>query len=111
VPYTLSTQVYSTRYTFLIYLVGRVNLRCMRELTTPEVAERLQVGQSTVNLWCRQGRFPNARNVPTPRGPVWMIPDTDLKDFVKPQMGRPRKAKEEKPEKKPRPKRASSLKG
>jgi len=60
------------------------------ELTTSQVAERLGVGKSTVNLWCRRGLFPRARAEETPRGPVWLIPESDLTNFVPPAMGRPR---------------------
>jgi excisionase family DNA binding protein len=67
----------------------------MKRLTTSEVAERLGVGKSTVNLWCNQGRFPNAVTVEESRGPVWVIPAGDLKDFQKPTPGRPPKAKAE----------------
>jgi excisionase family DNA binding protein len=63
-------------------------------LTTSQAAERLGVGKSTVNLWCRQGKFPNAESADTPRGPVWLIPESDLKNFKPPQMGRPPKPKE-----------------
>jgi excisionase family DNA binding protein len=63
------------------------------ELTTSQAAARLGVGKSTVNLWCRQGRFPNARSEETPRGPVWVIPESDLAGFTPPAMGRPPKPK------------------
>lgn len=65
----------------------------MKKLTTTEVAERLGVGKSTVNLWCNQGRFPNAENVEESRGPVWLIPESDLAGFVKPKRGAPSKLK------------------
>jgi excisionase family DNA binding protein len=61
----------------------------MKRLTTTEVAERLGVGKSTVNLWCNQGHFPNAQSESTPRGPVWYIPESDLTVFVQPTPGRP----------------------
>ena len=61
-------------------------------LTTAQAAERLNVAQPTVKLWCRQGRFPNAAIEQTARGPVWQIPASDLKGFTPPQMGRPKKA-------------------
>jgi hypothetical protein len=64
-----------------------------RELTTSEAAERLGMANVTVRLWCRQGRFPNARSEDTPRGAIWYIPESDLKDFRPPQPGRPPKAK------------------
>jgi hypothetical protein len=60
----------------------------MRTLTTSEVAARLDVAQPTVKLWCRQGKFPGAAIQETPRGPVWLIPEGDLKDFVPPKRGR-----------------------
>jgi hypothetical protein len=66
------------------------------ELTTSQVARRLKVGKSTVNLWCQQGRFKNARLVEHPRGNYWAIPATDLENFEPPKMGRPPKPKEEK---------------
>jgi excisionase family DNA binding protein len=60
-------------------------------LTTAQAAERLNVAQPTVKLWCRQGKFPHATLEQTARGPVWQIPVSDLKDFTPPQMGRPKK--------------------
>jgi excisionase family DNA binding protein len=67
----------------------------MSELTTSQTAERLNVGASTVRLWCKQGKFPNARAQDTPRGSVWLIPENDVKDFDKPKRGRVPKAKAE----------------
>ena len=67
----------------------------MNRLTTSEVAQRLGVGRSTVNLWCRQGRFPNAARIQTPQGGYWVVPERDLKNFEPPKMGRPRKAQTE----------------
>ncbi len=60
-------------------------------LSTADVAGRLNVDDSTVRLWCRQGRFPSAQQV----GRDWVIPESDLKDFTAPTMGRPPKAKPE----------------
>ncbi len=62
----------------------------MKRLTTSEVAKRLGVGKSTVNLWCNQGKFPSAESVEESRGPVWLIPESDLDGFVKPTPGRPK---------------------
>jgi hypothetical protein len=42
----------------------------------------------------------------TPRGPVWLIPESDLKDFKPPSMGRPPKPKAETPAKKRKPSKA-----
>jgi predicted site-specific integrase-resolvase len=56
----------------------------MELLSTSEVAARLNVDETTVRLWCRQGRFPNAKQVGG-----WVVPDSDLKNFTPPKMGRP----------------------
>jgi hypothetical protein len=58
-------------------------------LTIAQAAERLNVAQPIVNLWCRQGKFPNAVLEVTRRGPVWRIPESDLKDFEPPKIDRP----------------------
>ena len=50
----------------------------MKDLTTGEAAELLNVAPVTVRLWCRQGKFPNAYSEDTPRGVVWYIPRGDL---------------------------------
>ena len=63
----------------------------MKRLTSSEVARRLGVAQVTVSVWCNGGRFPNAVREDTPRGPVWMIPERDLKGFERPKVGRPAK--------------------
>ena len=62
------------------------------KLTTTEVAQRLNVSQPTVKLWCRQGRFPHAVLEQTGRGPLWQIPESDLKNFALPKAGRPSKS-------------------
>ena len=59
----------------------------MKELTAAQVAERMHVGRSTVNLWCRQGRFPGAHVEDSPVGPYWLIPESNLKNFDKPKRG------------------------
>lgn len=64
-------------------------------MTAAQVADRLNVGRSTVNLWCRQGRFPGARLEESPVGSYWLIPGSDLKGFKKPTPGRPPKPKDE----------------
>jgi Helix-turn-helix domain len=60
-------------------------------LTTSQVAARLGVGRSTVNLWCRQGKFPNAEARQEVIGSVWYVPASDLESFTPPKMGRPPK--------------------
>ena len=79
----------------------------MRDLATKDVARRLRKGVSTISLWCRQGRFPNARAEETPRGPVWLIPESDLENFKTPEVGRPRELKRDS---QPRPKRVRKAK-
>ena len=65
-------------------------------LSTQQVAERLGRPYSTIALWVRQGRFKSAEAEDTPRGKVWWIPESDLKSFITPKLGRPAKAKAKK---------------
>lgn len=60
-------------------------------LTVREVSEKFDVPASSVRVWCWQGRFPNAYQEETPRGPVWYIPVTDLEGFERRSVGRPSK--------------------
>ena len=59
------------------------------ELTTADVAAKLNRPERTVRLWCKQGRFEGARSVSTPRGDYWTIPASALKTFQEPERGRP----------------------
>lgn len=61
------------------------------ELTTADVAKRLDRPERTVRLWCKQGRFAGARSVTTPRGDYWLIPAAALNGFQAPERGRPAK--------------------
>jgi excisionase family DNA binding protein len=56
-------------------------------LTVREVAERLEVGQSSVRLWAKDGRFPGAQLEESPAGSYWLIPDTALDGFSKQKPG------------------------
>jgi excisionase family DNA binding protein len=64
-------------------------------LTTKEVAERLGAAESSVRMWARNGRFSGAREIESPRGPYWEIPDTALETFSMGKAGRPAKPKTE----------------
>jgi hypothetical protein len=72
---------------------AKVSRMANSELTSAQVAERLNVSPATVRLWCSQGKFANARLVEHPRGDYWVIPEQDLAGFEPPKMGRPPKAK------------------
>jgi hypothetical protein len=68
----------------------------VRMLTTREVAEKIDANPGTVRMWCINGTFPNAEQQETPRGPIWLIPETDLQEFKRRGPGRPsKKATEE----------------
>lgn len=61
-------------------------------MTVKEAAALLNAGESSVRMWCVEGKFPNADYVQSPRGAYWMIPESDLKGFEKRDRGRPPKA-------------------
>jgi hypothetical protein len=63
----------------------------VRMLTTREVAEKIDANPGTVRMWCINGTFPNAEQQETPRGPIWLIPETDLQGFERRSPGRPSK--------------------
>jgi hypothetical protein len=71
---------------------AKVSRMATSELTSTQVAERLDVAPATVRLWCSKGKFKHARLVEHPRGDYWAIPENDLHGFEKPRMGRPPKA-------------------
>jgi hypothetical protein len=58
-------------------------------MTVREVAEKLDANPGTVRMWCINKTFPNAKQEETLRGPVWLIPESDLKGFEKRGRGRP----------------------
>jgi hypothetical protein len=60
-------------------------------LTAKEVAGLLNVGRSTINLWCRNGTLHGAFQEQTPFGDVWYIPKNSLVNFNAPERGRPAK--------------------
>lgn len=62
-------------------------------LTVREVAEKLEANPGTVRMWCINKTFPNAVQEETLRGPVWLIPESDLNGFEKRGRGRPPKEK------------------
>jgi hypothetical protein len=57
-------------------------------LTTAEAAEKYGAAQSSMRVWCWQGRFPNAER----KGRDWLIPEGDLEGFEARGRGRPPKA-------------------
>lgn len=63
-------------------------------LKASEVAERLKVKHVTVRAWLKRGLFANAKLEETIAGKIWLIPESDLKDFKMPEMGRPPKTKD-----------------
>lgn len=63
----------------------------MAHLTLTAVAARLGISRKTAQAWRTAGRFPNAVKQVTPRGAVWMVPESDLEGLELPTMGRPRK--------------------
>lgn len=70
--------------------VPRISVLAARKkdmLTVREVTERLDVGQSSVRLWAKDGRFPGAQLEESPAGSYWLIPDAALDSFSKQKPG------------------------
>jgi hypothetical protein len=62
-------------------------------LMVSEVAARLGQSERNIRNWAKRGVFPAAVLQVSPRGPYWLIPESDLKSFSKPVRGRPGKPK------------------
>lgn len=67
-----------------------------KELKASEVAKIYEVNSYTVKSWARGGLFPNARLESSVAGSVWLIPEDDLKEFKKPEKGRPKNVQKQK---------------
>lgn len=65
-------------------------------LKASEVAKIYEVTSWAVKVWAKNGLFPNARREETVAGSVWLIPEGDLENFKKPEMGRPKNKQKEK---------------
>ncbi len=53
---------------------------------------------TTLATWLQKGLIAGARHAPTPRGPVWEIPEQALREFQPPTTGRPKGSSKAKPE-------------
>jgi excisionase family DNA binding protein len=68
-------------------------------LTVREVAELLNVGQSSVRLWAKEGRLLGAKLEQSPAGAYWLIPITALETFSKQKPGpKPKRKKKRRQE-------------
>jgi predicted site-specific integrase-resolvase len=61
-------------------------------LKASEVGKRFGVSSVSVRSWIKRGLLPNAKLEENIAGSIWLIPEGDLKDFVKPGRGRPPKS-------------------
>jgi hypothetical protein len=61
-------------------------------MTAREFARRMEVPYTTVAGWLQKGIVPGAEAQEVGTFKVWMIPVSALKDFKRPDRGRPKKA-------------------
>jgi len=66
-------------------------------LKASEIAVIFNVKHVTVSAWLKRGLFPNAKLEETLLGKVLLVPMKDLKNFLKPQKGRPSDKNNKKP--------------
>ncbi len=64
-------------------------------LKASDVAKRYKVSSVSVRSWIKRGLLPNAKLEQNIAGSVWLIDESDLKNFNKPLMGRPPKKKQD----------------
>ena len=64
----------------------------MKRLTAKEIAEHYEVEKRVVQGWIQKGYFPNAiKEGHAIFGDVWLVPVSDLTNFILPTAGRPKK--------------------
>ena len=65
---------------YLMYLADKNNLENYRILTSvPDAAKMLGVPQSTLNLWCRQGKVKAWQSAP---GKAWRVDVNDASQYL-----------------------------
>jgi hypothetical protein len=84
---------------YLLFSSAELDCRAMKRpvkrkaakdaLTIRETADRFGASVDTVKQWVRKSLFPNSYLEDTPRGPVRMVPLSDIEAFKRPAMGRP----------------------
>jgi len=67
-----------TMYTLYGHERGTMEIE---NLSTTEVADRLDVHRNTVISWIRKGYFPNARKVGLGKNSPYVIPESDVTEF------------------------------
>ncbi len=81
-------------------------------LKASEIAKKYNVSAVSVKSWIKAGLFPNAKFEENIVGSLWLIPESDLQNFAKPERGRPRKSPEKvNEEAKPKADKLSKVKG
>ncbi len=63
----------------------------MKKLTIVELAKYYNRDRSTILRWIERELFPNAERIESPLGNYWLVPESDLKEFIEPKAGRPKK--------------------
>lgn len=61
-------------------------------LKISEIAKKFKKDRTTVLRWIERGLFPNAEILENPLGNYWVIPESDLKNFVIPKRGGKKKS-------------------
>lgn len=64
----------------------------MKEFTARDIAQLFKVEKRVAQGWIQKGLFPNAKKETHPIfGDVWLVPESDIKNFSLPRIGRPPK--------------------
>jgi hypothetical protein len=63
-------------------------------MTAAEFAEKVNTAYPIVAKWLRDGKVPGAFRKKIDQMEIWLIPGDVLTDFVRPKMGRPKKAQD-----------------
>lgn len=63
----------------------------MKRFTAKEIAEKFNVEKAAAQKWIQKNLFPNAyKEKIEPFGEIWYVPAADMKNFRRPERGRPK---------------------
>ncbi len=66
-------------------------MQFMKRFTAKEIAEKFNVDKGAAQKWIQKKLFPNAyKEKIEPFGEIWYVPAADMKNFCRPQRGRPK---------------------
>ena len=62
-------------------------MNSIQKLTVPKIAKLFSRDRTSVLRWIKNRKFPNAELIKSPIGEYWVVPESDLNNFIPPKPG------------------------